>query len=177
MSSNSDVYKMGPLVIWIPTTFSVQFQFYGPRIGALYHREGSAPFHPLFFGGGQENGLRAGTENTPMIAGLGQASALVIESVLSDQKELREKRDLLEKRLKVKLNCKIINFKCEVLEFKVVITVLFWKRVVIAILSFFSMTQTCSTSILKSNNNIAAFGRDLLWHVTDYPDDGKWKRD
>ena len=36
-----------------------------------------------------------------MIAGLGQASALVSSSVLSDQNELREKRDLLEKRLKV----------------------------------------------------------------------------
>ena len=28
---------------------------------------------PLYYGGGQESGLRPGTENTPMVAGLGAA--------------------------------------------------------------------------------------------------------
>lgn len=37
----------------------VGHKFYAPRIGALYRRNGF-PLHPLFFGGGQENGLRPG---------------------------------------------------------------------------------------------------------------------
>uniref|UniRef100_A0A8U7NY23 Selenocysteine lyase n=1 Tax=Corvus moneduloides TaxID=1196302 RepID=A0A8U7NY23_CORMO len=53
----------------------VGHKFHGPRIGALYARgPGTAtPLHPMLFGGGQERSFRPGTENTPMIAGLGQA--------------------------------------------------------------------------------------------------------
>lgn len=47
----------------------VGHKFYGPRVGALYHRAGT-PLVPMLFGGGQESGLRPGTENTPMIAGV-----------------------------------------------------------------------------------------------------------
>ena len=31
----------------------------------------------MFYGGGQEAGVRPGTENTPMVAGLGEACRLV----------------------------------------------------------------------------------------------------
>ena len=46
----------------------VGHKFYGPRVGALYHKR-TAPLVPLFYGGGQEKGLRPGTQNTPMIVG------------------------------------------------------------------------------------------------------------
>lgn len=53
----------------------VGHKFYAPRIGALYVRNcctpASVPVLPMFLGGGQERGIRAGTENTGMIAGLG----------------------------------------------------------------------------------------------------------
>ncbi|WP_457326403.1 aminotransferase class V-fold PLP-dependent enzyme, partial [Roseateles sp. P5_E11] len=46
-------------------------KLYAPKgIGMLYVREG-APFDPLLIGGGQEGGLRAGTENMSGIAALG----------------------------------------------------------------------------------------------------------
>ena len=45
----------------------VGHKFYGPRVGALYAR---VPIRPMMYGGGQEQGFRAGTENTPMIAGM-----------------------------------------------------------------------------------------------------------
>lgn len=51
-------------------------KFYGPRgVGALFIRNG-ASLPPLLLGGGQERGLRAGTENTPAIAGMHMAAQL-----------------------------------------------------------------------------------------------------
>ncbi|XP_065773236.1 selenocysteine lyase isoform X5 [Muntiacus reevesi] len=52
----------------------VGHKFYGPRIGALYVRGlgEQTPLYPMLFGGGQERNFRPGTENTPMIAGLGK---------------------------------------------------------------------------------------------------------
>jgi len=70
-----DVDKLGVDYLTI-----VGHKFYGPRIGALWVRSG-APIYPMLFGGGQERGQRSGTENTCMIAGLGEASRLVAENL------------------------------------------------------------------------------------------------
>lgn len=51
-------------------------KFYGPRgTGCLYVRHG-VRLPSLIHGGGQESGLRAGTENTPAICGLGVAAEM-----------------------------------------------------------------------------------------------------
>lgn len=48
-------------------------KFHGPKgVGALYVRNGIR-LEPLIHGGGQQSGMRAGTENVPGIVGLGQA--------------------------------------------------------------------------------------------------------
>lgn len=48
-------------------------KFYGPRgVGILYKREGLI-ISPLLMGGGQEGGVRSGTENLPAIAGMAKA--------------------------------------------------------------------------------------------------------
>ncbi|TRW49310.1 cysteine desulfurase [Aliidiomarina halalkaliphila] len=50
-------------------------KLYGPKgVGAMYVRDG-APFTPLQTGGGQEQGLRGGTENVAGVAALGQIFA------------------------------------------------------------------------------------------------------
>lgn len=52
-------------------------KFYGPKgIGGVYLRDRAA-FEPLIHGGGQEGGLRCGTENTMSIIGLGAACELL----------------------------------------------------------------------------------------------------
>ena len=57
-------------------------KLYGPRgIGALYIRSG-ALLSPLLLGGGQERGMRAGTENTPAICGFDVAAGLAQEDML-----------------------------------------------------------------------------------------------
>ena len=54
-------------------------KLYGPRgAGVLYQRAGT-PVVPQILGGGQEEGRRAGTENTPAIVGLAKAAALAQE--------------------------------------------------------------------------------------------------
>lgn len=51
-------------------------QFYGPKgAGALYVREGTR-IVPLIYGGIQEGGRRAGTENVPAIVGMGKAAEI-----------------------------------------------------------------------------------------------------
>jgi cysteine desulfurase len=53
-------------------------KFYGPKgVGALYVRKGT-PILPSQTGGGQEFGLRAGTQNVPYIVGFAEALRLTV---------------------------------------------------------------------------------------------------
>ena len=64
-------------------------KIHGPKgIGALVCRE-NILINPRNMGGGQENGLRSGTENTPGIAGLREAARLMKEY---DMGELMQKK-------------------------------------------------------------------------------------
>lgn len=61
-------------------------KFYGPKgVGALYVRDG-VDLNPLIHGGGQEHGLRSGTENVPGIVGMGTAAEIAM-SDMSDRRE------------------------------------------------------------------------------------------
>ncbi len=54
-------------------------KFHGPRgVGILYKREG-LQIQPLLTGGGQEAGVRSGTENLPAIAGMAKAIRIMEE--------------------------------------------------------------------------------------------------
>ncbi len=68
-------------------------KFYAPKgIGGLFVRMGTA-VEPIFFGDGNEGGLRPGTENVPHIVGLGQAAKLMRAGVESSLDRLAEMRD------------------------------------------------------------------------------------
>lgn len=68
----------------------------GKGVGAIYLKKGIR-LQPLLFGGGQEKGLRSGTENVPMIAGMGAA----VKAYSSNISERYEKiADLKEKFLR-----------------------------------------------------------------------------
>jgi cysteine desulfurase len=68
-------------------------KLYGPQgVGALYVREG-ASLEPVLFGGGQEQGLRSGTENVAGIVGFGEAARLAREEMderVSHERRLRD---------------------------------------------------------------------------------------
>ncbi|KXB05268.1 hypothetical protein AKJ51_05195, partial [candidate division MSBL1 archaeon SCGC-AAA382A20] len=70
-------------------------KFYGPKgVGALYVREG-VDLEPIIHGGGQEKGLRGGTENVPGIVGMGEASELALE----DMEERKQRLSALRRKL------------------------------------------------------------------------------
>ncbi|MEK6908685.1 MAG: cysteine desulfurase family protein [Nanoarchaeota archaeon] len=68
----------------------------GPKgIGLLYIRDG-VKITPLIYGGGQENGLRSGTENVPGIVGFSKSLDI---SYKNDWKAVSEIRDYLIEKL------------------------------------------------------------------------------
>jgi len=70
----------------------------GPKgVGALI-RGDARPIEPLIKGGGQERGLRAGTENAAAIAGFGAAA--VVAATQADAAHMARLRDRLEAGLK-----------------------------------------------------------------------------
>ena len=70
-------------------------KIYGPKgVGALLVRRGVSLF-PLTSGGGQENGLRSGTENVSLAAGFAHAVKLAVELQDQEAQRLRELRDAL----------------------------------------------------------------------------------
>ncbi len=71
-------------------------KMYGPKgVGALYVRRG-VKLEPLVHGGGQERGLRSGTENVAGIVGFGAAASLALRRLESgDEERVKALRDRL----------------------------------------------------------------------------------
>ena len=80
-------------------------KLYGPKgIGALYLRRGFLP-DALIHGGGQEREMRAGTENTAGIVGLGEAAAIAQAELTAEWERLSELRDWLMTEIKTIPGC------------------------------------------------------------------------
>lgn len=74
-------------------------KLYAPKgVGALFVRRG-VQLEPVIAGGGQERGLRAGTENVAAIVALGAACELARQLLPAEQPHLAALRDLLYQRL------------------------------------------------------------------------------
>ena len=70
---------------------------YGPRgVGALYLAKG-VRVNPVIIGGGQEMGMRSGSENIPGIVGFAKAAEIMKSQIQSEAKKLTELRDKLIK--------------------------------------------------------------------------------
>ncbi len=78
-------------------------KLYAPKgIGALYVRRG-LQLEPVIYGGGQESGRRAGTENVAYIVASGTACALAHEQLPESLSRLRHLRDDLQRHLEQEL--------------------------------------------------------------------------
>ncbi len=74
-------------------------KIYGPKgVGVLFSRAGFK-LKPVIYGGGQEFGLRSGTENNIAIRGMAEALILAKEMIPAEVKRIEVLRDELIKRL------------------------------------------------------------------------------
>ncbi|MFI7697913.1 cysteine desulfurase family protein [Nonomuraea sp. NPDC049480] len=81
----------------------VGHKMYAPKgVGALYVRAGT-PLQPIIHGGGQEGGLRAGTENVAFVAALGRAAEVARCELPAGAARLAGLRDLLHTELEALL--------------------------------------------------------------------------
>lgn len=109
-----------------PSRYNIDFmsvsghKFHGPKgIGFMYIKENNR-IKPILTGGGQEIGIRSGTENTPGIYGLGEAVRIINEDLDNKIEKIKSLRDLLKNEIinnidDIKLNspsdgvCHILN--------------------------------------------------------------------
>ncbi len=86
-------------------------KFHAPKgVGAMYYKKGNL-FEPLLIGGHQENSLRAGTQNTPYIVGLGSAAQLALENLDFENDRVKKLRDKLEDGILSRLKNAKLNSK------------------------------------------------------------------
>ncbi len=79
-------------------TFSSN-DIYGPRgVAALYLKKG-VRVSPVIIGGGQERGLRSGSEDIPGIVGFGKAAEIMKQEINSEATRLKAMRDELIKEV------------------------------------------------------------------------------
>ncbi|WP_052342537.1 cysteine desulfurase family protein [Bacillus sp. EB01] len=81
----------------------------GPKgIGALYVKRGTTMFSTMF-GGGQERGLRSGTENTAFIAGFGTAVKIIFSTIGETMGYLAGLRNYCMDQIEERLPQAVIN--------------------------------------------------------------------
>jgi len=74
-------------------------KLYGPKgIGALYIKNG-IDVDPVILGGGQERGLRSGTENVASIVGFGKACELAKNNLNENISQMKKLRDTLVEKV------------------------------------------------------------------------------
>jgi len=72
---------------------------YGPRgVGALYLKKG-VRVNPIIIGGGQERGMRSGSENVPGIVGFAKAAEIAKNEMPKESEKLKSLRDRLIKNV------------------------------------------------------------------------------
>ncbi len=84
-------------------------KLYAPKgIGALFIRDG-IEINPLLHGGGQERGIRSGTENVIMSVALGEACRIVKERLKEDIVRIKMLRDRFETLLFENIDGLVLN--------------------------------------------------------------------
>ncbi|MFV8340864.1 cysteine desulfurase family protein [Flavobacterium sp. XS2P39] len=95
----------------LPLNFIVAsaHKFHGPKgVGFAFIRKNSG-LQPLFFGGEQEKGLRAGTEALHQIAGMAKALELSLSNLETERNRISELKDYLIAQLEIEFPAFEIN--------------------------------------------------------------------
>lgn len=70
-------------------------KIHGPKGSGFLYIKDKTKINPIIFGGGQQKGMRSGTENVPGIAGIGLASELVYKNFKENIDKLYELKDYM----------------------------------------------------------------------------------
>lgn len=90
-------YRILPQKMHIDLLAVSGHKIHGPKgVGFLYVDE-QVKIKPVVFGGGQQNGLRSGTENVPAIAGLGKAVEMVYRDLGQETERLYQLKEAFVK--------------------------------------------------------------------------------
>ncbi len=93
-------YRITPARSAIDLVSVSSHKIHGPKgMGALYIND-KIKIRPILFGGGQQKGIRSGTENVPGIAGLGLAAKLVYDGLEEKVSKLYELKGFFIEELK-----------------------------------------------------------------------------
>ena len=84
-------------------------KIYGPKGGGALFARRTVPLLPIIFGGAQESGRRAGTENVPAIVGFAEALRLAIADQKKESKRLFALRDYFIKNILSAVPGSILN--------------------------------------------------------------------
>jgi cysteine desulfurase len=99
-----DVQKLGVDLLTLNGS-----KIYGPKgTGVLYVRTG-VKIDPIILGGGQENGKRSGTENTPGIVGLSEALKIAQQKKEKESQRERKLRDYFIKEIQKNISKVVLN--------------------------------------------------------------------
>jgi len=84
-------------------------EIYGPRgVGAFYLKKG-VRVNPIIIGGGQERGIRSGSENVPGIVGFAKAAEIMKAEIKTEALRLKNMRDKLIKEILNKVPNSYLN--------------------------------------------------------------------
>ena len=84
-------------------------KIYGPKgVGALYVKRG-IKLSPILFGGGQEKGLRSGTENVAGVRGFAEAMKITEKMKAKETRRLTNLRDFFVKEILKKIPNAVLN--------------------------------------------------------------------
>ncbi len=82
---------------------------YGPKQVGLLWRAPGVQLRPIIHGGGQEAGVRSGTENVPGVIGFATALEIAARTRNSETKRLQELRDTLQRHIESGIDIAEIN--------------------------------------------------------------------
>lgn len=92
-------YKIYPKKMGIDLLAVSGHKIHGPKgVGFLYINE-KAKVQPFILGGGQQKGMRSGTDNVPGIAGLGTAAKIIYQNLDENVEHMRELKLYFAKEL------------------------------------------------------------------------------
>lgn len=154
-----------------PSRYNIDFmsasghKFHGPKgIGFMYVKENNR-LKPILTGGGQEIGIRSGTENTPGIYGLGEAVSIINKNLDGKIAKITNLKNMLKDEIvnnidDIKINsqddgvCHILNISFRGIKGEVLLHYLEQKQVYIS-------TGSACSSKKKGSHVLNAMGLTL----------------